>query len=157
MIDAPCTEMLSSSYNLRNEDKITTLPRTFDIVEGEDICFPLARDDFDAKNYELVKICKNNSASVISNHSSQLSKESGVVFLNKLTEGSYRFSYRDYQVSVMIQVHKGKRWEASSGFLVKEKSITKLLNQSLYLAYKDFKVEDKKVTFNVLSNNMGSV
>lgn len=157
MIDSPCTEKISASYNIKNDDRITTLPRSFDIVEGEDICFPLSDLKFDPKSYEFVKVCKDNVSSIKSNHIDQLSNENGVIYLNKLEKGVYRLTYRDYQVSVLINVHKGKRWEASQNYLVQEKAITKLLNQSLYLAYKDLKIENKKVSFTVLSNNMPTV
>lgn len=113
MVDSPCTEKLSASYIIKNDDRITTLPRSFDIVEGEDICFPLSDLKFDAKSYEFVKVCRDNVSSIKSNHIDQLSHENGVVYLTKLEKGVYRLTYRDYQVSVIINVHKGKRWEAS--------------------------------------------
>jgi hypothetical protein len=157
MRDAPCNEKLNNSYNVQNLDRITTLPRTFDIVEGEDICFPPLDENFNARDYELIKVCKNNVTSVISNHSSNLSFEDGVIYLNKLTEGTYKFVYRTIFQVIMIQVHKGQRWEASPDYLIKEKAIIKMMTQSQYIAYKDLKIQDKNVSFKVLSNNMDSV
>ena len=157
MIDSPCNEKMSANYSLANNDKINTLPRSFDIVQGEDIRLPVHGAEFNSREYELSKICKNNYSSVIADLSASLTCENSCVYLNQLAEGLYRFTYRELQVSIIINVHKGKRWEASPEFLVKDKSIIKLVNQSLYIAYNNFKVEGKKVSFNVLSNNMKTV
>ena len=157
MIDSPCTEKYNTSYSIENNDKITTLPRMFDIVEGEDICFPLAADAYDAADYELVRVCKDNLANTILDCTANIACEDGVVYLTKLTPGTYKFLYRSLSVIITIKVHKGTRWEASADYLIKERSILKLLTQSLYLAYKDLKVDAGKVSFTVLSNNMSSV
>jgi hypothetical protein len=158
MLDSPCTEKLNISYAVQNLDKITTLPRTFDIVEGEDICFPPLNDQVrEFSDYELIKVCKNNAGSLISDHRSQLSYEDGVIFLNKLTEGTYRFVYRPLSQIITVQVHKGQRWEASSEYLIKENAIVKLMTQSQYISYKDLNISDKSVGFKVMSNNLSSV
>jgi hypothetical protein len=157
MVDSPCTEKLNSNFNLNNLDKISTLPRNFDIAVGEDICFPPDDDTFNLQDYELSRVCKDNMISVISDLSANLSYESGMIYLTKLEVGTYKFLYRKQQVTISIQVHKGKRWEASPDYLVKEKSIMKLMTQSLYIAYKDMNIENKKVSFTVLSNNMNTV
>jgi hypothetical protein len=157
MQDSPCTEKLNIAYSVQNLDKINTLPRNFDILEGEDICFPPLDIKFDTKDYELIKVCKNNPASIISDHSAQISFEDGVMYLNKLAEGTYKLVYRPIFQMINIQVHKGQRWNVSSDYLIKEKSIIKMLTQSQYIAYKDLKIEDSKVSLKVLSNNMNTV
>ena len=158
MVDSPCTEKLNAVYSLSNIDRLSTLPRSFDILEGEDICFPLSKEgEFNPSDYELTRVCKTNYASIITDLSKNIVHENGVVYLSKLPEGFYRFIYREHTVNIFVNVHKGKRWEGAENYLVKDKSIIKVLNQSLYLAYKDFKINGKKVSFDVLSNNMGSV
>jgi hypothetical protein len=79
------------------------------------------------------------------------------MYLNKLAEGTYKLVYRPIFQMINIQVHKGQRWNVSSDYLIKEKSIIKMLTQSQYIAYKDLKIEDSKVSLKVLSNNMNTV
>ena len=158
MVDSPCTEKINAVYSLSNIDRLNTLPRSFDILEGEDICFPLSEEGaFKLSDYELTRVCKGNFGSVIQDLSKNIVLEKGVVYLSKLPEGFYRFVYREHSINIFVSVHKGKRWEGADNYIVKDRSVIKLLNQSLYLAYKDFKIEGKKVSFEVLSNNMGSV
>jgi hypothetical protein len=157
MQDSPCTEKVNNSFNLQQMDKISTLPRNFDIAEGEDICLPPLCDTFNEKDYELIKMCKANAASIISYHNGNLSFEDGAIYLNKLTEGIYRFIYRPLSIIINLTVHKGQRWETSPDYLIKDKSIVKMMSQSQYIAYKDFSIKEKNVSFKVMSNNMGSV
>src|SRR3990167_1008667 len=157
MLDAPCTEKLNTNFNLVSNDKISTLPRSFDIVEGEEICFPYAGDSFRADEYELVKVRKSNQASVTHDFSANIKNEEGAIYLTGLKEGHYKFLYRATSVSIAINVHKGKRWEASSEYLVKDRSVIRLLNQNLYLTYKNFQIANRKVSFQVRSNNLNNV
>ena len=158
MIDSPCTEKYSSSYTIQHNDKIDTLPRLFDIVEGEDICFPLAADTYDAKDYELIRVMlKNSQVCAISNNVANISHEDGMLYLTKLTEGRFEFKYRSLCVAITVKVHKGKRWDVSADYLIRDRSILKLITQSEYLAYKDLKIDNQKVSLNILNNNMSSV
>jgi hypothetical protein len=157
MQDSPCTEKNNIAFGLQNLDRITTLPRTFDIVEGEDICFPPIQDTFNIQDYELVKVLRSNASSLISDHSSSISFEDGVIFLNKLPEGTYRFTYKSTFQMITVTVHRGQRWEVSPDYLIKDKSILKMMTQSQYIAYKDFSIQDHNVSLKVLSNNMSSV
>lgn len=118
---------------------------------------PPIQDEFKVEDYELVKVCKSNVSSVISEHSASISSEGGSLYLNKLPEGTYRFVYRPIFQIITITVHKGQRWDVSRDYLIKEKSILKMMTQSQYIAYKDFQINDREVSFSVLSNNMNSV
>ncbi|CCW71629.1 unnamed protein product [Phytomonas sp. Hart1] len=157
-LDAPYGVGRTMECRLTNVDRLTSLRRAYHILKKDQLSFPAASLPFIVSDYELVKVSREDTSCVIADCSARLTYAAGMVALGDLAEGVYRFSYRTDGLSILITVHAGKRWAASTrDFVEEEKRLVKLSDPGPCLSYADVKLQDGVVDFQVVSSDLNSV
>lgn len=149
------SDFQSRSWPLRNYMRYKNIPALMSMVEGEELMLPALHEEVAPASHILLRTCSAFSQ-VYEDCSAQVQKEKGMLFLTGLKAGHYRFTYVAGAAlglpTIQITVLKGRRWEGSSEFLINDRVIQRLQNQSNYLSFDDLKVAGSELSLRVFSN-----
>jgi hypothetical protein len=135
---------IEKSWRLPSES-IMQYPRYIDIIEGEDIVFPISLED--AKKTYLLRNVQDRMN--IENFTSNVKMEKkgkelyDQVNIKGLKAGSYLLTgFGDTEIS--IYVHKGVYWEENKKFILKDYSLLETAEKQGFVKIKSVKCEEKK-------------
>lgn len=143
------------SWGLSNFSKYKCIPRDITIVEGEDLMLPALEGSVSETKYCLTRV-DSSFSSVYTDCEKQIEASKGVLYLVKLKAGFYCFKYivgdKVGRPPIRISVVSGKRWESSNEFLLSDRRVERLQNQSNYLTFDELKIEKDELSLKVYSN-----
>jgi len=154
-VTAPSRDFQQRTWPLRNYMRYKSIPQLMSIVEGEELMLPALHEEIGRVSHLLLKT-DGSFSQVFEDCSAAVVREKGMLFLTGLNAGYYRFTYAVGAAldvpSIQLTVLQGRRWEGSEEFLINERVIQRLQNQSNYLSFDELKVEDSELSLRVFSN-----
>ena len=149
---------ISKSWTIDTLERFKNFPEDFDIVEGEDLCLPAYGASLTPEDYSLFRTDQVYD-NIFENKFTSIQQEKELIYLSGLKEGYYVFYYNKLRDTkkIVLRVHKAKRWEVSSNYILKEKSMVKAMNQANYLTYTGLSKKENELELKVLSNEMDTV
>ncbi|EPY16068.1 hypothetical protein STCU_11570 [Strigomonas culicis] len=158
MLDSPSKELVPGrTYTFGSHDTVAALSDSYDVVEGEVLQLPLGAVVYDASRYDLVRFGPPENE-VISRHEKALRCVDDVLLVEGLEEGEYRLAYLDYNRTVKVTVHKGKRWAPwPQRYIEKDEALVEISDADKSLMCKHFKQENGSVEFEVSSPDLNRV
>mgnify|MGYP000252278165 FL=1 len=149
---------INRSWIINTLERYKNFPEDFDIAEGEDLCIPAYGPTLTREDYSLYRTDPVFD-SIFEDKFSSIQQEGELLYLSGLKEGYYVFNYHRLPdgKKITLRVNKGKRWDVSPNYLLKDSQMVRMMNQANYLTYKELKVDEKELSFKIMSNELETV